>query len=263
VLLLALALPIWHESASGQFLLEPARLAVVRARVPGAVTSLSLQEGQKVSAGQTLATLTNLPLDSDLELARARLLAGSQRANAAALRYVDLGGSLREHDSLATQFRQLSEMHDALQLVSPISGTVVTPRVDDLRGSYLKKGSPLVEIADLSQMIARIYISEFDLSKVQVGAAAHLQVQGIARVWPAAVLSIASGPSEIDPQLQAGATLKGLNPPHFYLVTLRIDNPEAVLKPGMKGSAKIYSRRRSLFARGWESLLKLVSRKLW
>ena len=263
VLILVFALPIWHESASGQFLLEPVRLAVVRARVPGAVTNLSLQEGQQVSAGQTLATLTNLSLDSELESARARLLIGSQRVNTATLRYIDLGGSLRERDSLATQFRQLSEMHDALQLVSPISGTVVTPRVDDLRGSYLKKGSSLVEIADLSQMIARIYVSEFDLSKVQIGAAAHLQVQGIARVWPAAVLSIAARPSEIDPQLQAGATLKGLNPPHFYLVSLSIDNPDVVLKPGMKGSARIYSQRRSLFARGWESLLKIVRRKVW
>jgi putative peptide zinc metalloprotease protein len=257
------AVPIWHESVSGQFLLEPTQRAVLRARVPGTVSQLKLTEGQQVSAGQPLATLTNLSLESDFQEARARLLMASQRVNAATLHYADLGASLRERDGLATQLQQLSEMHDALQINSPISGTVVTPRVEDALGSYVKKGGTLVEIADLSHLNARIYVSEYDMSKIRVAAPARLEVQGVAEIWATEVSSIAAKPTEMDPQLGGESKLKGMDPPQFYIVTLVVDNSNNLLKPGMEGVARVYGPRRSLLARGWEGLSKLFDRKLW
>jgi multidrug efflux pump subunit AcrA (membrane-fusion protein) len=224
---------------------------------------MDLQEGQHVSAGQPLATLTSLPLESDFEETRARLGMASQRAVQASLHYADLGASLKARDGLAAQFQQVSEMHDALRVVSPISGTLVTPRPDDLLGTYLEKGTAVLEVADLSKLKARIYISEFDLSKVQIAATARLQVQGVAKVWPADVQSVAARPTEMDPQLSGEAKLKGIIPPHFYLVTLVVENPEAILKPGMKGAARIYGPHRSFFALAWEAISKSVGRKVW
>jgi putative peptide zinc metalloprotease protein len=258
-----LGLPIRRESVSGTFFLEPTRWAVVRARIPGTVTHLDVREGQQVSAGESLATLTNLPLKSDFEHARARLLLASERANAASLHYADLGTAVKERDHLTTEFQQLSEMNSALQLSSPISGTVVTPKVGDMLGSYLNEGSALLEIANLSTLTARIYISEFDLYKIHAAAPSRLQVQGLAKIWPAEVLSIAARPSEMDPQLSGQTKLKGMNPPHFYLATLLIHNPDCVLRPGMKGVARVYGRRRSLIALGWEAFTNFIGRKLW
>ena len=258
-----IALPIRHESVSGKFLLEPTRMALVRARIPGTVTQLDVQEGEHVVAGQSLATLTNLPLKSDFENAQTRLLLASKRANAASLKYADLGSALKEREQLATQFQQFSEMESALRIVSPISGTVVTPKVRDMLGSYLNKGTAILEVADFSTVTARIYISEYDLYKVKASATARLHVQGIAKVWPAEVRSIAAEPSEMDPQLAEEIKLKGMNPPHFYLVTLVIDNPESVLRPGMTGVARVYGSRRSLMALGWEVLTNFFGRKVW
>lgn len=258
-----LALPLWRESITGRFLLEPVQTAVVRARVPGAVIQLDVQEGQHVDKGELLAVLRNVPLTSDFEEARSRLMLASEHVNAASLQYTDYGAALKEKEHLVAQVHQLTERNEALQLVSPISGTVMSPKVRDLLGASLKPGEQLLEVSDLSLLRARIYVSEYDLSKVQSGASARLQVQGFLRKWNAQTESIALRPTEMDPRLGAANGISGVNPPHYYLVDLVVPNPESILRPGMAGVGRIYGRRRSFAGMGWEAIANFWGRKLW
>jgi len=258
-----LALPLWHESARGRFLLEPAHLAVVRARVPGIVTQLDAEEGQRVALGETLATLRNLPLESDFEETKTNLLLAGDRAKAASLHYSDFGAALKEREGLAGQFQQISAMDSALEVTSPIEGTVVTPRVRELLGAYVKEGQELLEVGDLSSLRARIYISEFDLYKLRHSTNGRLMVQGLPKTWPAQIVSMAARPTEIDERLGGKVELRGMNPPHFYIVDLVVQNPDGTLKPGMAGVARIYGQRRSLLGFGWEALSNFWGRKLW
>ena len=262
-LLVFAILPVWRDSVSGKFLLEPDVTAVVRAHVAGEVTELDAREGQIVQAGQVLAQLRNLPLRSEFEDTQARLRIASDRVSAAAIQYGDYGAALKERQRLSAQFHQQSNVNDALQLVSPISGMILTPKVQDLLGSYLPAGTELLEVADLSVMRGRIYISEYDLSKIKPGAEAQLQVQGNLRRWSARTASIAATPTEMDPRLSPTATLEGMNAPHFYLVEISVQNIEDTLKPGMMGFARIYGRRRSLAWMGWEGASHFLGRKLW
>jgi putative peptide zinc metalloprotease protein len=262
-LAVVLALPLWHESVSGRFLLEPARVAVIRARVSGTITQIDAEEGQPAARGAVLAALRNVPLQSDLDLARTRLSSASERAKSASLRYADFGVALKERERLASQFQQLSAMDASLQLTSPISGTVITPRVGDLLGSTVREGQELLQVADLSSMRARIYISEYDLYKIRLDATARLQVRGLLKTWEAQVVSVAARPTEIDPQLLGKIELKGMNLPHFYVADLVVQNPPGVLKPGMTGVARVYGGRRSLFGLVWESISTFFGRKLW
>jgi len=263
MLVVFLALPFWHESASGRFLLEPAHLAVVRARVPGIVTQLAAEEGQRVATGEPLATLRNLPLESDFEETKTNLLLAGDRAKAAALQYSEFGPALKEREGLARQFQQISAMDSALEVTSPIEGTVVTARVHELLGNYLKEGQELLEVADLSSLRARIYISEFDLYKIRQSTNGRLQVDGLLGTWPAQIASMAARPTEIDERLTGKVELRGMNPPHFYIVDLVVQNPDGALKPGMAGMARIYGRRRSLLGLGSETLSNFWGRKLW
>jgi putative peptide zinc metalloprotease protein len=262
-LVILLALPLWHESATGRFLLEPAHLAVVRARVPGVITQLDAEEGQRVARGETLATLRNLPLESDFEDTKTNLLLAGDRAKAASLHYSDFGQALKEREGLAGQFQQISAMDSALEVTSPIAGTVVTPRVHELLGTYLKEGQELLEVADLSSLRARIYISEYDLYKVRQSTNGRLMVQGLFKTWPAQIVSIAARPTEIDERLTGKVELRGMNPPHFYIVDLVVQNPGGTLKPGMAGVARVYGRRRSLLGLGWQTFTNFWGRKLW
>jgi hypothetical protein len=58
VIIVLLLLPVWRQSTSGSFILEPAHPAVVRAAVPGVVEAVYVDEAQQVSAGQALASMS-------------------------------------------------------------------------------------------------------------------------------------------------------------------------------------------------------------
>lgn len=263
VVLLFLGLPLRRESVSGRFLLEPAQQAVIRARVPGVVTALHAEEGERVAAGTMLATLRNLPLQSDFEYAKSNLTLASDRAAAASLHYADVGTALKERERSSAELQQISARDSALGVTSPIAGTVITPRVQDLLGSYMTEGQELLAVADLSTLRARIYISEYDLYKIRRDAGARIQVQGQLRIWLAQVVSIAARPVEIDPKLVGEAQLQGMNPPHYYIVDLLVSSEDGALKPGMTGVARVYGEKRSLLGMGWEGVKNFWERKIW
>ena len=257
------ALPVWHDSIAGKFILEPFHAATVRAHVPGVLKTINVREGDQVSAGQTLGVLQNLPLTSGYEGARAQLLVASGRAKEAEREYKDFGPAMKERQHQAAQVQQYSEMAEALKLSSPIRGTVVTPRVQDLTGMYLNSGQELLEVADLSVLRARIYVPEHEMYKLRAGAPARLQVAGFLRMWRANAASVGARPAEMPEGLSGGNGLNGINPAHFYLVDLEVPNQESLLRPGMTGMARVYGGRRSLAGLGWEWISNFWGRKLW
>ncbi|HWY09303.1 MAG TPA: efflux RND transporter periplasmic adaptor subunit [Candidatus Acidoferrales bacterium] len=263
LMLALLALPIWRESVAGRFILEPGRSAVVRARVPGLITDIFVKEGQKVMAGDPLATLRNLPLESDYERAQARLMLASERYKVASLHYSGYGSALKEEQQMVTRVQDLSDRRNGLKLTSPISGTILTPRVEQQLGSYLSEGNQFLEVADLSTLRVRIYISEYDLSKIKSEAPAEMQVDGFLKKWSASVKSVAAYSSEMDPRLLGDVKLEGMNPPHFYLVDIALLDPQEEVRPGMTGLARVYGRRRSFLGKGLESFQNFWARKLW
>jgi putative peptide zinc metalloprotease protein len=263
VLLIFLLLPLWHESVSGQFLLEPARHSTVRAVTPGIVTAILVNEGDAVDAGKPIAELRNLPLQSRLALTQANYENVAARANAAVLRFQNVGAASQQRELLQAQTAELKSQAAKLNLTSAISGTVITPRVQDKVGSYVTAGTEIAEIADLSAMRARIYISEYQMSKFRIGSKARVEVQGAVGKWNAQVNGISLASSEIHPELADRAQYKGLNPPMFYVVDLRIENPAGRLKPGMSGLARVYGRRISAGEYLWTGIADFFGRKLW
>src|SRR6266851_4999785 len=95
-----LLLPVWHQSTSGSFVLEPAHRAVVRSVVPGLVEGVFVKEGTAVEAGQTLARLRNLPLQSAVAQARAQYVVAADRMTLAAMHYENYGTALQERQRL-------------------------------------------------------------------------------------------------------------------------------------------------------------------
>ena len=112
-------------------------------------------------------------------------------------------------------------------------------------------------------MQARMFVSEYDLHRLKVGAPARLLVQGATRKWNTSVGSIAQHATPIDPELTQPEKLKGLSAPIFYVVDMPLSNPEGALRPGRVGTARIYGPRRSIVALTWVSLRRGVVRKLW
>jgi putative peptide zinc metalloprotease protein len=258
-----LLVPLWRESADGRFVLEPAHTAIVRSLVPGTITDVLAREGMKVAAGAPLIRLQSFPLQSRLTGGEAEFAIASMRVNEAALHNANLGLALEERQQRAQLTRDLRSEANALQLDSPFAGTVLTPRVGDQLGAFVQAGTELVEVADLHEMRARVYVSDHDMYKLKLGATARINVEGFPKLWIAQAEAITPISSEIDPRIAESAKYKGLNPLNFYVVDLTIANAEEELRPGMTGTARIYGRRRSLLAHLSREIVRFFGRKFW
>jgi multidrug resistance efflux pump len=264
VLLLAtLAVPISHEKVEGPFLLEPAEQAVIRAAVPGSVMAVYADEGQQLASGAPVARLRNLNLESEAAMALADFRQAAARATSAQLQYAGYGPAQRERQRLAERHRVLTDQTSHLQLVSPIVGTVVTPRLRDLVGSYIEAGTTVAEVADLSTMKARLYLPEHELRKIQVGTRASLRCNSLFGAVDGTVVSIAPIPWEIAPGLIDMSKYKGIRQPQFFVLTIAVPNPAGTLFSGMTGTAKVYGKRRSYGARLLEPVVQFLGGKLW
>jgi len=232
--------------------------------VPGTISKIFVREGEDVSRGSRLASLNNLPLRSGLDDAKAKLMLASAETKQAALRYQGYGSALMQQEQLAKQFGEMTSMNRALELDAPISGTVVTPKMQDLLGSYLKPGDELLEIADLSRLKARIYLSEYDLYKIRMGETARLQVDGVLKRREGPVSLVSSRPTDI-PEITKGKEEESneSKPRQFYYADIVVNNPGNEWKPGMTGVARVYVARRSLGGMLVEDIKNFWGRKLW
>lgn len=256
-------LPLWHESTTGRFILEPVNSTVVRALVPGMVTRVYADEGQQVAADAPVVQLRNITLDSKLARSRSELEVASGRAKSAILHYADVGSAEQERIRLTQQSRDSASEAAHLEISTPIAGVVTTARVSDLVGRYVTEGTELAEVADMSRLRARIYVSEFDMYKLKEGAPARLQVDGMTGLHDAQTAAVAPISSEILPGLIDLSRYKGQRAPRFYVFDLLVDNADGSLRPGMTGTARVYVRRRSLAGLALQQVKELIGPKMW
>lgn len=256
-------LPLWHETGDGRFVLEAANRAVVRNLVPGTVAQVYADEGQRIMAGAPLVQLHNAALESKLARSRTDSEVANARAATALLHYADLGAAASDRERLARQTDELAFQVSKLDLRSPISGVVLTPRLGDILGKYLVEGTELVEVADLNTLRARVYLSEHDMYKLRSDAYARLQIDGMFGLHEARVLSVAPVSAQIPAGLIDLTKYKGLRPPNFYAAELLLPNPHRDLRPGMIGTARFYARRTSLARLAWKSVTDFLGRKMW
>ena len=256
-------LPLWHESINGRFVLESAERAVIRAQIAGTVDKVYVEEGQTIVSGAPLVRLRSVPLQSRQSRSDADYAIAAAELNSAELRYSGTGIALQKHDQLAEENRILASEVATLDLKTPITGVVTTPRVADRLGNYVLAGNELVEVNDTRTMRARIYVSEFEMYKYRAGSVARLMVDGVFRKWDARSLTVSPTSSEITPGLLDLSKFKGMHPPTFYAVDLLVKNEGGTLKPGMVGTARIYSGRRSIAGFAYQAMADFAGRKLW
>ncbi len=261
-LLLGLFLPVWPDFVQGPFLVAGVQRLGIRATVPGTVVSVSVAEGQTVSAGTPLVRMRNLTLESDAARARAELSSGTARAVLAGLRYTDFATAEQDRRRLAESDRMLSDQLRQLVLVSPIAGTVSTPHPEELVGRSLDEGDLLLDLADTSQVQARIYLPEFSMHDLHVGTPVRLLARGQISPLSGTLTWISPASTPIAEGLIPTEQLQGLNPPRFYLGTAILRNDRG-LRDGMTGSAKVLVGRRSLAGFWLRFSRDFVKRKIW
>jgi putative peptide zinc metalloprotease protein len=262
VLLIFLMLPIFHEGTEQQFVLRPVSRAVLRAESAGEVSQINVREGQHVDAGMNVATLKNLSLESKRAYADAQLrladykLMQSQMRNQVSMPAMQAANRFREERIAA------EEQLKRLTVITPISGTVVTAHPEELEGRYVEEGTELLEVADETSMEARVFIPEAELKHIQNLREARLRTKGHWGSISAQIVSLSPDAYEIDPGLIATSKYKGVKPPKYYLLTVRVPN-DGHLRAGMTGHVKLLGERRSALRLMLEPILSAVARRIW
>jgi multidrug resistance efflux pump len=257
-----LFLPLWHQTVSARFLLEPVHQAVVRTTVPGEVTDVLVSEGQLVQAGQPLLRMTNTDLESlsagsDEQLA----LTGVERVHAQ-LSHGDLGAANQQHLRAGADQSIADEESARLTARAPIPGVVSSARLHDLVGAYLDAGTLLTEIADTRQMRARIFVHEFEAGRVLPGQEVSLLPDGAFRSLRGAVDHVQVAPDDLPPAVENIRQITGGARLQYYIADAVLPNSGA-LRSGMTGTARIVIRRTSLAGILIRELRDFIDRKVW
>jgi len=208
--------------------------AVVKARVAGDLTGLTVREGDTVTAGQVLARIE--PLDYQSRLRQAQEQADSARAQAeVAQRTWDNNRALVDQGfisktaldtsqsnlnaALATHRAALAAVDMAKKsladtvLKSPIAGQVAQRLVQP--GERVSVDTRVLEVVDLSRIEVEATVGAADSVAVQVGQRATLQIEGRGVGAGGAEQRVGATVVRVNPSAQAGS--------RSVLVYLRLD----------------------------------------
>lgn len=224
--------------------------ATVAAQVAGQVTSIAVEEGDPVEAGQVLLEID--PERRNLEVADAEARLTEARANVAeSRREVDRIQGLRKRDAVSQA--QLDEAQTGLALArsresgaeaqlglarraladatirAPFSGLVGRRHTNV--GEYLSVGVPLFDLVALDPIEVEFSVPEVDSSRIAVGNAVEIGVVPFPDVrFPAVVTVVAP---TIDPSTR---TLRA---------KAQLDNADGRLRPGLFTHVDVGVARRS------------------
>ena len=151
---------------------EPLDRARATVRTPGRVAEILVADGQQVQAGDVLMRLENIEVMKDLEVARLRLAEAQTRLRAA--RVSDAGGAMIAQKQVERARRQLDDAEREaaeLDVIAPVAGRVLSPRIEDRMGSWLNRGDPVAAVEDDRKLELFVAVSAEDYERVVDAAA--------------------------------------------------------------------------------------------
>jgi RND family efflux transporter MFP subunit len=196
----------------------------------GTVSSVAVEVGDAVTAGQTLATLDTIILEARIAEAEAGVVAAQTQVTY--LKRVGVGNAYEQIDAAQAEVDRAQAIVDQLKatfaqatLITPISGTVIM--VDVAPGETANPGQVIIVIADLSHMrIETTDLSERDIPAVQIGQKAKVIIDALNESFEGQVI-------DIDRQSE---TVGG---DVTYKVTIELDQQPAGLRWGMSAEVEI------------------------
>ncbi len=141
-----------------------------------------------------------------------------------------------EMDRLQLSIRLLEHRVKNLAIKSPIGGVVVTGDLQKAEGAPLSIGQSLFEIAPLQEMVAEIYVPEDEIAHLSNGMSVRVDLEA----FPGR--DIRGRVDRVHPHAEV------VDDQSVFIAELKLDNPDASLRPGMNGRASVESGRRNL---GW------------
>ena len=227
----------------GDASVRPAQSVLIQPEVEGVVQHVQVREGDAVTAGTTLATLSDWQYRAQLAAAQARYETAVSQMNRA-LNSNDGGeaGVQRiQADYWASEVARARERLDRTQLRSPINGVVATSHVEDLLGRKLMPGDTFAEVVDTSRAIVDVAIDEDDVLLLHPGEKASIKLEGFPTRTFHGEVTVVSPRSKVE-----GAD-------RVFFARVAVANPDGVIRDGMQGRGKVVT--------GWSPAGKVLLRR--
>lgn len=236
---LLIAIP-WPLRVGTNATVVPDDRRMVTAQAGGIVEQVLVHEGSQVQPGQLLAALDSSADRVKLTQAQTSLaLAQRDLADAEYHRDPAAAGEARLKAALYQAQVNLEQKRvDAAQLVAPITGVVVTPKVEQKMGTMLAPGDAFCELVDQSHMAVEMNVPETDLPLLRAGSPVSLKLNALP------TMTIQGRVERI------GAITVQQADEQFFVVRAAFTNPGNAARDGMVGGAKILAGG-GWFSSGW------------
>ncbi|MGC8668278.1 MAG: efflux RND transporter periplasmic adaptor subunit [Chthonomonadales bacterium] len=149
---------------------------------------------------------------------------------------------------LENQLRQVQVQQSDTTIIAPMAGVVTRRYVEKgelvMSGvSSFSSGTPIVQVADLQQMLVKISINEVDVHKVRPGLPVEITIDGVRGVL------FRGHVTRVAPSAEGSGALAQQNPAQQggvvrFAVEVAVDRPDERLKPGMSARCAIVVARR-------------------
>jgi len=256
---LLLLVPPFPSRVSTDFVLEPGSDVHIRATVPGMVDQVLVHQGDEARAGQTLAVLENPEITANAEsvaqqlaLAKAQVRTAQERPEVR-----DAGAALREQVRLEEEFAIAEGKASALTIRAPSDGVIKTRNVEQEVGEYLQSGEEFCQIVDRNTMKARVLVRDWELNEVRTGARVRMKVLPFPYRTYAGTVEQIMPAATADQPVASPQKLERLGQEltNYFAVVVEFPNPDATLREGMTGTAKISA--------GYSPAAWKIGRELW
>jgi RND family efflux transporter MFP subunit len=228
--------------------LQPVTRRYVAAPFEGRLEKCLVEPGDVVTAGQLLARLDGREIQWELEGVQAdQHRAQKERdGHLASGKYGEAELSRLEAERLRLKTELLQHRGTRLEITSPIEGIIVSGDLRRTEGAPVQVGQSLFEVAPLDAMTIEVRIPEREIAYVQPGQTVDVTLDAFpGRHWPATF-------AEVHPRAQVHEGEQ------VFLAEIDVPNEHELLRPGMRGQARIRTASRplgwNLFHHAWEKL---------
>ncbi len=240
-------------SATGT--LRPVDSVEVSSKITARISSVLVRENDRVSAGQTVATLDGKDFEAKHEQAQYKVVNAKAKYDRVSYLY-SIGADTQDEyeDAVYNYETALSALEvtesDLAETVitSPMDGVVVgeplTPGTMAVQGN--SNPTVIMRIADLSKKQIRAKIDETDIGNVRVGQKATFTVDAFPKsTFTATVSKISQTDVTNSWETSTSSSSSSSVSVVYYYVTLDVEDPDGVLLPGMTAQVEVTTSDRS------------------
>jgi HlyD family secretion protein len=214
----------------------------VNVKIPGRVAAINVEEGQEVTAGQTIAVMEaeNIEAKSNqvkavLDLAKVTYNRLSQLYNEGVLPQQKLDMARADLRQAQAGYDEVMSYINDSTVKAPVAGVITSKSVE--KGEMVSSGMPLVTITNMQDVWVNLKVRESAINQFKIGVKVPVQVMGVPhKIYNGEVTFIAAKPSYAT---ERAIQEKGEKDMVAFQVKIKLDNSDSLLRPGMTAEVNL------------------------